>query len=146
MAKPGENTTYHVVGPPSSVLVMCIRKAHISECHIYFTYSYCTLVIDEAGGGKHETCTSWESKSLDLSDCESVTGSGEKKICNHLATWRVTGMLCLILVLIGGGLVCAASCCQLVTCGCCGNSLTCISNVLFWLEVVLSIVTWSFTM
>merc|ERR1711862_146769 len=57
---------------------------------------------------------------------------------------RSLGILCLILVVIGGGLVVAATCCEMVTCGCCGNSLTCISNVLFGSEVILSIVSWSF--
>ena len=79
----------------------------------YGQYRTCNIALEESSCGK------WESKSLDLSDCESA-GSGDEneKLCNHLATWRVTGIVCLILVLIGGGLVCAASCCQMVTCGC----------------------------
>lgn len=80
---------------------------------------------------------------MDLSDCDSIDPD-DQKLCRHLATWRVTGIICLVLVVVGGSLVFAASCCQMVTCGCCGNSLTCVANVLFWIEVALSIVTWSF--
>ena len=95
-------------------------------------------------------CGKWVLKSVDLSDCEAVQGSNSipdddlKTLCNKISTWRSTGIICLILMLVGGGLVFAASCCQMVTCGCCGNSLTCIANVLFGIEVILSIVTWSF--
>mmetsp|Transcript_5257 Transcript_5257/g.11933 ORF Transcript_5257/g.11933 Transcript_5257/m.11933 type:complete len:230 (+) Transcript_5257:86-775(+) len=96
-------------------------------------------------GGDGGSCGKWQTKSLDTSDCDSIEGYDDiQTLCRHLNTWRITGILCLCLVLIGGGLVFAASCCQMVTCGCCGNSLTCISNVLFWAEVLLSIVTWAF--
>ena len=97
----------------------------------------------EGPEGQTETCGKWVQKTVDLSDCDSV-GQDVEKLCGQLATWRSMGIICLILVLIGGGLVFMASCCQIVTCGCCGNSLTCISNLIFWVEVVLSIVAWSF--
>lgn len=88
------------------------------------------------------TCDAWVTKSFDIDDCSSV-GDDLTKLCNHLNAWRSLGILCLCLMLIGGGLVLAASCCQMITCGCCGNSLTCISNVLFGVEVILSIAAWS---
>lgn len=106
--------------------------------------SICSTCVEGADCGK------WVSKSIDLSDCEDVDASSSSpdvdsgKLCNHLATWRLMGVICLCLVVIGGGLVFAASCCQVFTCGCCGNSLTCIANVLFGLEVALSIVAWAF--
>lgn len=108
----------------------------------YGQHRTCTLT-----DGTNTSCGSWKQKTVDLSDCEDVPGDSDdvQKLCSHLATWRSTGIICLILVLIGGGLVFMASCCQVVTCGCCGNSLTCISNMLFWIEVILSIVTWSFS-
>ena len=118
--------------------ILCCHHTMISQTSYHislYLYSTCT---------GNDVCSKWDSKSVDLSDCDRVD-SDEEKLCNHLATWRVTGIICLCLVLIGGGLVFAASCCQVVTCGCCGNSLTCISNLLFWAEVALSIVTWAFT-
>jgi len=106
---------------------------------------HCTSILDAVSGNTITTCTGWESKEVNLDDCDKIGDSSEEKLCNHLATWRVMGVFCLLLTLGGAGLVLAASCCQCLTCGCCGNSLTCISNVLFWAEVLLSIVTWSFT-
>ena len=98
--------------------------------------------------GGASSCSSWETTAIDLSDCEKVDDPSSsidlEKLCNQMNTWRSLGIACLCLVLIGGMLVFAASCCQIVTCGCCGNSLTCVSNVLFWIEVILSIVCWSF--
>ena len=87
-------------------------------------------------------CTGW-GKSVDISDCKYVEGSSGK-LCNHLNTWRTLAICCLIIVLIGGFLVLAGCCCQCLTCGCVGNSMDCIVNMLFWIEVVLSIVAWSF--
>jgi len=89
-------------------------------------------------------CGPYNTRSIDLSDCEDVQSDNAEKLCGQLNTFRSVGILCLILVVIGGCLVAAATCCQMVTCGCCGNSLTCVSNVLFGSEVVLSIVSWSF--
>lgn len=110
-----------------------------------FYGQYRTCTTQEDGSAK---CGKWKMKTVDLSDCEVIDNSNVegdlRTLCNHVATWRSTGIMCMILMLIGGGLVFAASCCQMVTCGCCGNSLICISNVLFGIEVVLSIVTWSF--
>ena len=117
-------------------LTFVICYAIIPCCYIIFNYYFIYSTCDET----LSTCGSWESKSIDLSDCESIQDGAEEKLCNHLNTWRITGILSLIAVLIGGGLVFAASCCQMVTCGCCG-----LSNVLFWIEVILSIVTWAFT-
>mmetsp|Transcript_8047 Transcript_8047/g.17450 ORF Transcript_8047/g.17450 Transcript_8047/m.17450 type:complete len:254 (-) Transcript_8047:57-818(-) len=109
-----------------------------------FYGQYRTCTTDENG---NVNCEKWTQKTVDLSDCEAIQGTDAaelKALCDKLGTWRSTGIICLCLVLIGGCLVFAASCCQMVTCGCCGNSLTCISNVIFGTEVVLSIVSWSF--
>ena len=99
-------------------LTFVICYAIIPCCYIIFNYYFIYSTCDET----LSTCGSWESKSIDLSDCESIQDGAEEKLCNHLNTWRITGILSLIAVLIGGGLVFAASCCQMVTCGCCGNS------------------------
>jgi len=90
-------------------------------------------------------CSEWILNSIDLSDCESIEDSDDlATLCTRLNTWRSLAIVCLILVVLGGGLVFMGSCCQAATCGCCGNSLDCIANVLFWTEVVLSVVVWSF--
>ena len=101
-----------------------------------------TCTVDD----ESKYCGDWEIRVVDFSDCDVVVDAdaGEREtLCSQLITWRSTGIMCLLLAVIGGGFVFAASCCQVLTCGCCGNSLDCISNVLFGLEVLLSIVTWS---
>lgn len=106
----------------------------------------------QSGDGQSTTCSKWTQATVDLSDCNKVEDNNDsatpieeqEKLCRHLATFRSTGMICLILVFIGGCLIFAATFCQVVTCGCCGNSLTCIANLLFWVQVVTSIVCWSF--
>lgn len=121
-----------------------VEKTYVNWGPFYGQYKTCT----ESPDGQSQTCSKWKQRSFDLSDCDTIgdnKGDNIKKLCGQLGTWRSMAIICLILVLIGGGLVFMASCCQMVTCGCCGNSLTCISNVIFWIEVVLSIVAWSFT-
>jgi len=121
-----------------------VNESHEVEWGPFYG-QYRTCFTKEGGGTQ---CDKWSTKSIDDNDCNAIEESGGdgdlQKLCNKITTWRATGIMCLILVLIGGGLVFAASCCQMVTCGCCGNSLTCISNVLFGGEVILSIVSWSF--
>jgi len=135
---------------PNWIAFAATDKENNSQSHqvewgpFYGQYRTCSESVNQDGTTRL-FCDEWTSNAVDLSDCESIEESDDlAKLCRHLATFRSTGIICLILVLIGGGLVFAASCCQMVTCGCCGNSLTCISNVLFSLEVLLSIVTWSF--
>lgn len=95
-----------------------------------------------ADGGQ---CSKWKTSSIDLSDCESIDSDDLTTLCNRLNTWRSLAIICLILVIIGGGFVFAGSCCcQATTCSCCGNSMNCIANMSFWTEVILSVVVWSF--
>ena len=88
-------------------------------------------------------CGPWSFRAINPQDCADVQSDLEK-LCNQMDTFRGVGIVCLILTFIGGVLVLAATCCQTLTCGCCGNSLTCVTNVLFGLETMLSIVAWSF--
>ena len=89
------------------------------------------------------TCGRWSFRAINSEDCTEVESDFES-LCNQMNTFRGVGIICLILTLIGGALVFGATCCQTLTCGCCGNSLTCVSNVLFGIETILSIVAWSF--
>lgn len=90
-------------------------------------------------------CQGWDKQTISLTDCETISDGSKNTLCTHLNTWRTMASICLALVVVGGCLVLAACCCQAFTCGCCGGSLDCIANVLFWIEVILSIVGWSFT-
>lgn len=106
----------------------------------------CSVLAD----GSQE-CGRWKMKAIDLSDCETIPERENDtsddvdlvKLCNRLNSWRSIAIICLILVVVGGCFVFAGSCCQAFTCGCCGNSMDALANVLFWLEVVLSIVVWT---
>ena len=53
-------------------------------------------------------------------------------------------MLCLFIVIGTAIMVGVAFCTQCVTCGCCGGSIDMIAMICYWVEVALSIVTWSF--
>mmetsp|Transcript_12317 Transcript_12317/g.28067 ORF Transcript_12317/g.28067 Transcript_12317/m.28067 type:complete len:232 (-) Transcript_12317:91-786(-) len=89
------------------------------------------------------TCGRWTFRAINPQDCTEVQSDLES-LCKQMDTFRGAGITCLTLTMIGGALVLAATCCQVLTCGCCGNSLTCVSNVLFGLETMLSVVAWSF--
>mmetsp|Transcript_13917 Transcript_13917/g.23175 ORF Transcript_13917/g.23175 Transcript_13917/m.23175 type:complete len:239 (-) Transcript_13917:1470-2186(-) len=106
-------------------------------------------VCSEVTGSEEDDCTKWKMKTIDLSDCEAIPETTESddvdlaKLCTRLTSWRSLAVVCLILVVIGGCFVFAGSCCQALTCACCGNSMDAVANVLFWFEVVLSIAAWS---
>ena len=78
-------------------------------------------------------CGAWESKAISLSDCDSVEeteGADLQKLCTQLGTFRVTGGICLILVLIGGALVLAA---RYVRSNVIATAFfLCIANILFY--------------
>uniref|UniRef100_A0A7R9W1U4 Uncharacterized protein n=1 Tax=Pseudictyota dubia TaxID=2749911 RepID=A0A7R9W1U4_9STRA len=59
-------------------------------------------------------------------------------------TWRITAIICFIAQFVTAALVCMGACCQAFTCGCCGASLDLLAMIIYWIEVILSIVAWSF--
>lgn len=107
----------------------------------------CTpLSLDANGEVTEEECTDWVGDEIDNDDCHAFSDSEEikEKICKQHNTWRYLAMLCMLIVLVTSILVAAATCTQCVTCGCCGGSFDMIASIAFWVEVLLSIVAWSF--
>uniref|UniRef100_A0A7S1YTP6 Uncharacterized protein n=1 Tax=Trieres chinensis TaxID=1514140 RepID=A0A7S1YTP6_TRICV len=93
-------------------------------------------------------CTEWESRAISTGDCERiVTYTGQvdgDKLCSHVEIWRTISIVCFLIVILSGLFVLAATCCECFTLGCCGESFHLVAMFLFWIEVSLSIVAWSF--
>lgn len=106
----------------------------------------CSYVADATTGNETAECSDWETKEMENDDCESFSGDADvaEKICRQHNTWRILAMLCFIIVVGTGIMVLVATLTQCVTCGCCGGSFDMIAMIAYWLEVVLSIVCWSF--
>eukprot|EP00567_Pseudictyota_dubia_P014232 CAMPEP_0197439440 /NCGR_PEP_ID=MMETSP1175-20131217/6189_1 /TAXON_ID=1003142 /ORGANISM="Triceratium dubium, Strain CCMP147" /LENGTH=227 /DNA_ID=CAMNT_0042969357 /DNA_START=161 /DNA_END=844 /DNA_ORIENTATION=- len=92
-------------------------------------------------------CTGWRAAAIDTSDCDRVeqeAGAGVGDYCRKTNTWRITAIICFIAQFVTAALVCMGACCQAFTCGCCGASLDLLAMIIYWIEVILSIVAWSF--
>lgn len=101
-------------------------------------------------------CTEWETRPIDKEDCTAFTDIpiGEtgnqteieikEEICRQNTTWRALAEICVLIVMGTAILVALATTTQCITCGCCGGSFDQLAMVLCWIEVILSIVCWSF--
>ena len=98
-------------------------------------------------------CDDWNQHGVSTEDCNWVVNetslalednSMDQKLCRHNTTWRVFAMFCIFIVIITGGLIFVACCIQGFTCGCCGGSINVIVSILCWIEVLFSILAWSF--
>ena len=88
----------------------------------------------------------WTLVELSMDDCYSIsteTLTDTIKLCNNLYTWRLFTILCSIITFITACLVLVGFI-NCVTCGCCGGSFDQIAVLGYWIEVLVSIVTWSF--
>eukprot|EP00566_Odontella_aurita_P023317 CAMPEP_0113565964 /NCGR_PEP_ID=MMETSP0015_2-20120614/22463_1 /TAXON_ID=2838 /ORGANISM="Odontella" /LENGTH=205 /DNA_ID=CAMNT_0000468207 /DNA_START=159 /DNA_END=773 /DNA_ORIENTATION=- /assembly_acc=CAM_ASM_000160 len=103
--------------------------------------------------GQTRTCTSegvcfgWQAAVIDISDCDAVkANSGELlgDYCLMTNTWRGLAICCFVIQFFAALLICLGVTCQAFTCGGCGASFDLIAMLLFWIEVFVSIVAWSF--
>jgi len=91
-------------------------------------------------------CPDWTSVEISMDDCNLIPkeDGNTSKFCNNLNTWRVCTILCSIITFITACLVLAGFLCTCVTCGCCGGSFDQIAVLGYWIEVLVSIIAWSF--
>jgi len=124
------------------------QKSEIEFGPFYSRTRTCTyLTVDMS----EQDCTDWETDEIS-GDCDSdfvTSGSNstaevQAKLCRQQNTWRILAMLCLFIVVGTGIMVLLASFTQCLTCGCCGGSFDTIASIAYWIEVALSIVSWSF--
>lgn len=92
-------------------------------------------------------CSDYMTKALATNDCQNYDFGGSNaphKLCDQLNIWRFLAWICLVLVVFNGLCVFGGGIIEFITCGCLGGSLDFIAMVISGLEVVTSIVAWSF--
>mmetsp|Transcript_46771 Transcript_46771/g.69180 ORF Transcript_46771/g.69180 Transcript_46771/m.69180 type:complete len:224 (-) Transcript_46771:109-780(-) len=92
---------------------------------------------------KSTGCLPWVTKSVNIEDCSTLE-DGNVELCDHFVTWRAIAIICFIIGLGTQFFIFAGCCCQSLTCGCCGNSLSFIGMLGYWVVALLSIISWSF--
>lgn len=92
-----------------------------------------------------DDCSRWRFDSLHLNDCDDISGDEGRsgKVCRLLLAWRSIAIIFFIFIAGSGIFVWAGAWCQAFTCGCCGGSVDVAVMIIYWFEVLLSIIAWS---